>query len=159
MSPFWSHFAATTGIGALVALFHRPPYKRVTTEPRGCLITHYQTLIRFFWSLGLALVSFCQGLQVSPAFKGPRFPSVVALRSVAHGCKGALLQPWRAQGRGSVRRPRRYGAIGWLSATASGEACTWWHVAHVYVRGRAGGGLKLQTNRRRLARLARRRGR
>lgn len=44
---------------------------------------------------------------MSHAFSGPRFPFAVALRSVAHGCKGALLQPWRAQGRGSVRRPRR----------------------------------------------------
>ena len=44
---------------------------------------------------------------MSHAFSGPRFPPVVALRSVSHGCKGALLQPWRAQGRGSVRRPRR----------------------------------------------------
>ena len=45
---------------------------------------------------------------MSHAFSGPRFPFAVALRSVSHGCKGALLQPWRAQGRGSVRRPRRF---------------------------------------------------
>jgi hypothetical protein len=38
----------------------------------------WYTLRRFFWSLGSALVSFCQGLQVSPAFKGPRFPFAVA---------------------------------------------------------------------------------
>lgn len=97
----------------------------------------WYTLRRFFLSLGSALVSFCQGLEVSPPFTGPRFPPVVALRSVSHGCKGALLQPWRAQGRGSVRWPRRYGAISWLSGTASGEACAWCHIAHVCARGRA----------------------
>ena len=92
---------------------------------------------------------------MSHAFSGPRFPPVVALRSVSHGCKGALLQPWRAQGRSSVRRLRRLAQlVGYPTPPAGRLALGVMLPTFAPVGGL--GGLMLQTSRRRRARLARR---
>lgn len=96
----------------------------------------WYALCRFFWSLGSALIPFCQSRQCPTP-------------SVGHG-----FRPWWPCARcptaakvlycsrGGLKGGARYVgpdvcAISWLSDTASGEACAWCHVAHVCARGRA----------------------
>lgn len=156
--PFGHHFTATIGIVALVALFHRPPYKRVTTEPRGCLITHYQALCRFFWSLGSALVSFYQSRQCPTPSVGRTFHVRRRAARLSLGCKVTLLRPKAGGSAGSITldlRPigtRRYMQLVGYPVTRRGRL----QMSPYFPTFAPVGGRSIRTNMRRPSRPSRR---